>query len=108
MEFPPDEPESSRAGGEFPAAVDGVPPDPNTMFPRPDAGDIEQKKNASVGIEDPRKEVGTPGGIRPPLQTMGSIPRSSSYCRSGGWPACGAIGWDDCRTTSTACPLLSS
>ena len=60
-------PESSRAGGDLPSAVEGVPPDPNTMFPKPGAGDIGQKKDESVGVSDPRKEVATPEGISAPF-----------------------------------------
>jgi hypothetical protein len=50
-----------------PNAADDVPPDPATMFPKPAPGTVEQKKDASVGIEDPRKEVETSEGISAPF-----------------------------------------
>jgi hypothetical protein len=50
-----------------PDAADDVPPDRETMFPAPPAEDVERKKDASVGIEDPRKEAAGPDGISAPI-----------------------------------------
>jgi hypothetical protein len=57
-----------------PDAVDDVPANPDTMFPEPSAGELQQKKDASVGIEDPRKEVATPEGISAPFADDSAAP----------------------------------
>ena len=57
---------ASPVGG-LPDAIDDVPVDPSTMFPAASAGELEQKKEASGGIEDPRKDVGTPDGVSAPF-----------------------------------------
>jgi len=51
------DPDANAPARGFPDAADDVPPDRETMFPAPPAGDVERKKDASVGIEDPRKEA---------------------------------------------------
>jgi hypothetical protein len=59
--------------GGLPNTVDDVPPDPDTMFPDASPGDLDQKEDASVGIEDPRKEVATPEGISAPFADDGAV-----------------------------------
>ena len=49
-----------------PNTADGVPPDPATMFPKPDPAHVEQTEDASVGIEDPRTETAAPDSISAP------------------------------------------
>jgi hypothetical protein len=51
----------------LPDNVDEVPADQETMFPKPAPDKVEQKADASVGIEDPRKEVEAPEGISAPF-----------------------------------------
>jgi hypothetical protein len=57
---------NSPAGG-LPAAADDVPPDRDTMFPKPDAATVGETKDAAVGIEDPRKEADAPEGLSAPF-----------------------------------------